>query len=73
MSRSGDTFDFSLDRNTLYVSMTGAMGHSVRSSLLATLVVGALRNSRRRGASLVELAHSAHEALLAFTERQGGS
>src|SRR4029079_19639833 len=44
----GDTFDFSLERNTLHVSMTDARGHSVRSSLLATLVVGALRNTRRR-------------------------
>ena len=68
----GDTFDFSLDRNTLHVSMTDAMGHSVRSSLLATLVVGALRNTRRRGASLVEQARSAHEALLAHTEREVG-
>ena len=25
----GDTFDFSLDRHTLHVSMTDAMGHSV--------------------------------------------
>jgi serine phosphatase RsbU (regulator of sigma subunit) len=61
----GDTFDFSLDRNTLHVSVTDAMGHSVESALLATLVVGALRNTRRRGASLAEQAHSAHEALLA--------
>jgi serine phosphatase RsbU (regulator of sigma subunit) len=61
----GDTFDFSLDRNMLHISMTDAMGHSVESALLATLVVGALRNTRRRGASLVEQAHSAHEALLA--------
>ena len=68
----GDTFDFSLDRNTLHVSMTDAMGHSVRSSLLATLVVGALRNTRRRGASLVEQAHSAHEALLAYAEPEVG-
>jgi serine phosphatase RsbU (regulator of sigma subunit) len=36
----GDTFDFSLDRNTLHVSMTDAMGHSVASALPATLVVG---------------------------------
>ena len=67
----GDTFDFSLDRNTLHVSMTDAMGHSVRSSLLATLVVGALRNTRRRGASLIEQAQSAHEALLAYADRGG--
>ncbi len=35
----GDTFDFSLDRNTLHVSMTDAMGHTVESALPATLVV----------------------------------
>ena len=62
----GDTFDFSLDRNTLHVSMTDAMGHTVESALLATLVVGALRNTRRRGAGLIEQAQSAHEALLGY-------
>jgi len=68
----GDTFDFSLDRNTLHVSMTDAMGHTVDSALLATLVVGALRNARRRGASLIEQARSAHEALLAYAQRETG-
>jgi serine phosphatase RsbU (regulator of sigma subunit) len=67
----GDTFDFSLDRNTLHVSMTDAMGHTVDSALLATLVVGALRNTRRRGAGLIELAQGAHEALLSHAP-QGG-
>jgi serine phosphatase RsbU (regulator of sigma subunit) len=64
----GDTFDFSLDRNTLHVSITDAMGHSVTSALLATLAVGALRNTRRRGASLIEQAQSAHEALLGYAQ-----
>jgi serine phosphatase RsbU (regulator of sigma subunit) len=68
----GDTFDFSLDRNTLHVSMTDAMGHTVESALLATLVVGALRNTRRRGASLTEQAQSAHEALLAHAQPETG-
>jgi serine phosphatase RsbU (regulator of sigma subunit) len=68
----GDTFDFSLDRNTLHVSMTDAMGHSVESALLATVVVGALRNTRRRGASLIEQAQSAHEALLAYAQPEVG-
>lgn len=68
----GDTFDFSLDRNTLHVSVTDAMGHTVESALLATLVVGALRNTRRRGASLVEQARSAHEALLAHAQPESG-
>ncbi|MCW2957728.1 MAG: serine/threonine-protein phosphatase [Solirubrobacterales bacterium] len=60
---SGDTFDFSLDRDTLHVSMTDAMGHSVASALLATILVGSLRNTRRRGASLSEQAEDAHTAL----------
>jgi serine phosphatase RsbU (regulator of sigma subunit) len=67
----GDTFDFSLDRNTLHVSMTDAMGHSVASALLATLAVGALRNMRRRGAGLIEQAQSAHEALLDYSQPGG--
>ena len=67
----GDTFDFSLDRNTLHMSITDAMGHSVSSALLATLVVGALRNSRRSGGSLLEQAGAAHTALLDYA-REGG-
>src|SRR5215208_1044606 len=64
----GDTFDFSLDRHTLHLSITDAMGHSVDSALLATLAVGALRNMRRSGASLLEQAQAAHEALLAYSQ-----
>ena len=67
----GDTFDFSLDRETLDISITDAMGHSVSSALLATLVVGALRNARRRSADLVDQAQSAHEALLAYATDGG--
>jgi serine phosphatase RsbU (regulator of sigma subunit) len=64
----GDTFDFSLDRNTLHLSITDAMGHSVDSALLATLVVGALRNTRRHaGGALLDQARAAHEALVAHT------
>jgi serine phosphatase RsbU (regulator of sigma subunit) len=61
----GDTFDFSLDRHTLHVSITDAMGHSVGSALLATLAVGALRNTRRSAAGVVEQAQAAHDALRA--------
>jgi hypothetical protein len=58
---------YSLDRNTLHVWMTDAMGHSVASALLATLAVGALRNTRRRGTGLSEQTQSAHEALLGYS------
>jgi serine phosphatase RsbU (regulator of sigma subunit) len=60
----GDTFDFSLERETLHLSLTDAMGHTVESSLLATILVGALRNGRRAGAGLAEQARRAHEALV---------
>ena len=43
----GDTFDFSLERDTLHLSMTDAMGHTMDAALLATVFVGALRNARR--------------------------
>jgi serine phosphatase RsbU (regulator of sigma subunit) len=60
----GDTFDFALDEDTLHVSITDAMGHGVASAQLATLVVGSLRNSRRRGAGIVDQAKAANAALV---------
>ena len=60
----GDTFDYSIDRDHIYVSITDAMGHGVDAALLATLVVGTLRNSRRVLASTREQAVAANEALL---------
>jgi serine phosphatase RsbU (regulator of sigma subunit) len=59
----GDTFDFSLERDTLHVSMTDAMGHTMDAALLATVLVGALRNARRRGVELAEQAWLANDAL----------
>ena len=59
----GDTFDFALERDTLHLSITDSMGHTVPASLLATMLVGSLRNTRRRGVELVEQARLADEAL----------
>src|SRR5881227_3528980 len=59
----GDTFDFSLDRDTLHLSMTDAMGHTMDAALLATVLVGGLRNARRRGVDLAEQARLANDAL----------
>jgi hypothetical protein len=61
----GDTYDYSLDRDTLHLSITDAMGHDTDSALLATLLVGALRRARRGGCDALRQAHHAHEALLA--------
>src|SRR6478609_510612 len=59
----GDTFDYSLGRDVLHLSLTDAMGHGVQSALSATLGVGSMRNSRRRGASLLEQTATANTAL----------
>jgi serine phosphatase RsbU (regulator of sigma subunit) len=60
---AGDTFDFALDRTTLHLSMTDAMGHAVNASVLATVLVGGLRNARRAGAGLGEQVRRASEGL----------
>ncbi|SDX46786.1 Serine phosphatase RsbU, regulator of sigma subunit [Modestobacter sp. DSM 44400] len=59
----GDTFDYSLDRNSLQVSITDAVGHEVPAALLATLFVGSLRNGRRRGLDLAAQARGANDAV----------
>ena len=64
---AGDTFDYSIDREFLYASITDAMGHSTEAALLATLTVGSFRNSRRALASPSEQADAANEALLTGT------
>ena len=67
----GDTFDFSLERDTLHLSMTDAMGHTLDAALLATVLVGALRNARRGGVGLAEQAALAHRALAGYASRGG--
>ncbi|MGW7196551.1 PP2C family protein-serine/threonine phosphatase [Streptomyces chryseus] len=61
---AGDTYDYSLDHDTLHLSVTDAMGHDVDASLMATLLVNASRGARRAGADLAEQAHQMHQALL---------
>lgn len=63
VSVAGDTFDYSLDRDVLHLSVTDAMGHGVQSSLLATLMLGSTRNSRRRGRGLGETANEGNAAI----------
>jgi serine phosphatase RsbU (regulator of sigma subunit) len=52
-----------IDRDSVQLSVTDAMGHDVDAALLATLVVGALRRARRAGASLEQQAHEADRAV----------
>ena len=64
-SIGGDTFDYSLARDLLHLSLTDAMGHGVNAALTASVCLGGLRGARRRGLSLVEQAASTNNALCA--------
>ena len=60
---AGDSFDFAIERDTLHLSMSDARGHAVGAAILATLLVGALRNARRAGVRLAEQAQLANTGL----------
>ena len=60
---AGDSFDFAIERDMLHLSMSDARGHAVEAAILATLLVGALRNARRGGVGLAEQARLANEGL----------
>lgn len=59
----GDTFDYSLARDLLHLSLTDAMGHGVEASLTASTCLGGLRGARRAGKSLLEQAAETNSAL----------
>jgi hypothetical protein len=59
----GDTFDYVIDRDTVQLSVTDAMGHDVNAALLATVAIGALRRARRASADLAEQARQADRAV----------
>lgn len=67
-SAGGDTFDYVASSDRLTASLTDAVGHDVAAALLATLTVNALRNARRSGATLVEQAEAAHQAMLTHAQ-----
>jgi serine phosphatase RsbU (regulator of sigma subunit) len=64
----GDTFDYSVDRHALHVSMTDAMGQNVRAAQLATLTLGGLRNSRRANVRPAEQAQQANDAVVSHAQ-----
>jgi serine phosphatase RsbU (regulator of sigma subunit) len=60
----GDTFDYSLARDVLHLSLTDAMGHGVDAALTASMCLGSLRGARRRGLSLLDQVRSANDELV---------
>jgi serine phosphatase RsbU (regulator of sigma subunit) len=67
----GDTFDFALERGMLHFSLTDAMGHEVNAALLASVMIGGLRNARRAGVGLAEQARMASDGLAANAQAGG--
>jgi serine phosphatase RsbU (regulator of sigma subunit) len=68
-SIGGDTFDYSLARDVLNLSLTDAMGHGVGAALTATVCLASLRGSRRVGATLVEQAQEGNASLCRHASR----
>ncbi|HEV7193494.1 MAG TPA: PP2C family protein-serine/threonine phosphatase [Jatrophihabitantaceae bacterium] len=54
----GDSFDYAINEELLDVAMFDAMGHGLTSAILASLLVGAYRHSRRAGQDLPAIALS---------------
>ncbi|MER5602995.1 PP2C family protein-serine/threonine phosphatase [Streptomyces sp. NPDC002265] len=63
-SVAGDSYDYTLDHDTLHLSVTDAMGHDVNASLMATVTVNASRGARRAEADLAEQARQIHQSLI---------
>ncbi|WP_406727782.1 PP2C family protein-serine/threonine phosphatase [Streptomyces sp. GD-15H] len=52
---AGDSFDYTLNDNTLHVAVIDAMGHGLDAATMATVAVGAYRHARRVGIGLAEM------------------
>ncbi|SDK76746.1 Stage II sporulation protein E (SpoIIE) [Nonomuraea maritima] len=59
----GDAYDYALDGRTLNVAIFDAMGHDTSAGLTATIAIGSIRNSRRRGMNLPEAAAAVDAAI----------
>jgi serine phosphatase RsbU (regulator of sigma subunit) len=62
----GDCFDYAANDDHLDVVIFDAMGHGLRSAILASLLVGAYRHARRAGHDLAQVAVSVDAAARAF-------
>ncbi|MDQ3276386.1 MAG: serine/threonine-protein phosphatase [Actinomycetota bacterium] len=51
---AGDSFDYAVNGDVAHVAIVDAMGHGLEATLLSTVAIGALRNARRGGESLVD-------------------
>ena len=61
----GDSFDYAVDSDRARFALFDAMGHGLNAGLLATVAVGAYRNSRRQGLGLAETVRAIDAAIAA--------
>jgi serine phosphatase RsbU (regulator of sigma subunit) len=59
----GDAFDYALNDHTFNLGVFDAMGHGVKSALIAALAVGAYRHDRREGRALEAMHTNLDEAI----------
>jgi hypothetical protein len=62
-SVGGDSFDYSVDDNRASFALFDGMGHGLNAGLLATVAVGAYRNSRREGRDVAATIKAIDEAI----------
>jgi serine phosphatase RsbU (regulator of sigma subunit) len=62
----GDCFDYAVNDGILDLAIFDAMGHGLTSAILASLLVGAYRHSRRAGSDLAQIAVALDSAAQAF-------
>ena len=60
----GDCFDYAVNGSTCDIAMFDAMGHNLRSAMIAALAVGSCRHSRREGHTL-DMMHREIDSTLA--------
>ncbi|MWA00639.1 SpoIIE family protein phosphatase [Actinomadura sp. LD22] len=60
----GDSFDYGLAGDIVHLGVFDAMGHDTSSGVTANLAVAAHRNSRLRGAGLVDCGRAIEEVLI---------
>lgn len=60
---AGDSFDYAVNGTTTHLAIFDAMGHGLDATLMSTIAVGQLRNSRRRARTLLDTAVDVDRAI----------
>jgi serine phosphatase RsbU (regulator of sigma subunit) len=63
----GDWFDYALDPDRLFVAVCDGVGRGLTAASISYVTLGAVRNARKSGGGLGEIAEFAHGALISAT------